>query len=64
MLPSQQHMIIQEAKLTYFLLGKAIEIQIKTIEEQRKKQVQAIQSLDLTTETEYLKHFEAIFSHN
>ena len=50
--------------MTYFPLGKAIEIPIKPIEEQGKKQVQAIQSLDLTTETEYLKHFEAIFSHN
>ena len=41
-LPSNQQQIIQ-AKFTYSLLGKAYEKQIKTIEDQGKKQVKAIQ---------------------
>ena len=42
-LPSNQQQIIQQAKFTYYPLGKALEKQIKTIEDQRKKQVKAIQ---------------------
>ena len=42
-LPSNQQQIIQQAKFTYSPLGKAFEKQIKTIEDQRKKQVKAIQ---------------------
>ena len=42
-LPSNQQQIIQQAKFTYFPLGKAFEKQIKTIEDQGKKQVKAIQ---------------------
>ena len=42
-LPSNQQQIIQQAKFNYFPLGKAIEKQIKTIEDQGKKQVKAIQ---------------------
>ena len=41
-LPSNQQQIIQ-AKFAYSLLGKAYEKQIKTIEDQGKKQVKAIQ---------------------
>ena len=42
-LPSNQQQIIQQAKFTYSLLGKAIEKQRKTIEDQGKEQVKAIQ---------------------
>ena len=44
-LPSNQQQIIQQAKFTYSPLGKAFEKQIKTIEDQGKKQVVALQSL-------------------
>ena len=43
MLPSNQQQIIQQAKFAYSPLGKALEKQIKTIEDQGKKQVKAIQ---------------------
>ena len=36
-LPSNQQQIIQQAKLVYSPLGKALEKQIKTIEDQGKK---------------------------
>ena len=42
-LPSYQQQIIQQAKFTYSPLGKAFKEQIKTIEDQGKKQVKAIQ---------------------
>ena len=42
-LPSNQQQIIQQAKFNYSPLGKAIEKQIKTIEDQENKQVKAIQ---------------------
>ena len=42
-LPSNQQQIIEQAKFTYSPLGKAFEKQIKTIEDQGKKQVKAIQ---------------------
>ena len=42
-LPSNQQQIIQQAKFTYSPLGKALDKQIKTIEDQGKKQVKAIQ---------------------
>ena len=42
-LPSDQQQIIQQAKFSYSPLGKAFEKQIKTIENQGKKQVKAIQ---------------------
>ena len=42
-LPSNQQQIIQQAKFAYSLSGKALEKQIKTIEDQGKKQVKAIQ---------------------
>ena len=40
-LPSNQQQIIEQAKFTYSPLGKAFEKQIKTIEDQGKKQVDA-----------------------
>ena len=42
-LPSNQQQIIQQAKFNYSPLGKAIEKQRKTIENQGKEQVKAIQ---------------------
>ena len=42
-LPSNQQQIIQQAKFAYSPLGKALEKQRKTIEDQGKKQVKAIQ---------------------
>lgn len=35
-MPPKQHKIIEEAKFTYLPLGKALEKQIKTVEEQEK----------------------------
>ena len=50
-LPSNQQQIIEQAKLTYSPLGKAFENQIKTIEDQGKKQVDALKNLKLKEET-------------
>ena len=44
-LPSTQKQIIEQAKFTYSPLGKAFKKQIKTIEDQEKKQVEALQNL-------------------
>ena len=44
-LPSNQKQIIEQFKFTYSLLGKAFEKQIKTIEDQGKKQVDALKDL-------------------
>ena len=44
-LPSNQQQIIQQAKFTYSPLGKAFEKQIKTIEDQGNKQVEALEIL-------------------
>ena len=44
-LPSNQQQIIQQAKLTYSPLGKALEKQRKTIEDQGEKQLVALESL-------------------
>ena len=44
-LPSNQQQIIQQAKFNYSPLGKALEKQRKTIEDQGKKQIIAVKSL-------------------
>ena len=44
-LPSNQQQIIEQAKFTYSPLGKAFEKQIKTIEDQGKKQIDALAGL-------------------
>ena len=46
-LPSNQKQIIEQAKFTYSLLGKAFEKQVKTIEDQGEKQVKALEDLNL-----------------
>ena len=52
-LPSNQQQIIQQAKFTYSPLGKAFEKQIKTIEDQGKKQVKAIQDKQIINNVNY-----------
>ena len=44
-LPSNQQQIIEQARFTYSPLGKAFEKQIKTIEDQGKKQIDALADL-------------------
>ena len=44
-LPSNQQQIIGQAKCTYSPLGKAFEKQIKTIEDQAQKQIDALENL-------------------
>ena len=44
-LPSNPQQIIEQARFTYSPLGKAFEKQIKTIEDQGKKQVEALNTL-------------------
>ena len=44
-LPSNQQQIIEQTKFTYSPLGKAFEKQIKTIEDQGEKQVEALKDL-------------------
>ena len=44
-LPSNQQQIIEQARFTYSPLGKAFEKQIKTIEDQGKKQIDALNTL-------------------
>ena len=45
-LPSNQQQIIEQARFTYSPLGKAFDKQIKTIEDQEKKQVDALNTLE------------------
>ena len=44
-LPSNQQKIIEQAKFTYSPLGKAFEKETKTIEDQVKKQIDALADL-------------------
>ena len=44
-LTSDQYRLIEQVKFTYFPLGKAFEKQIKTIEDKRRKQVEALKVL-------------------
>ena len=44
-MPSNQQQIIEQAKFTYSPLGKAFEKQTKTIEDQGKKQIDALADL-------------------
>ena len=44
-LPSNQQQIIEQAKFTYSPLRKAFQKQTKTIEDQGKKQIDALESL-------------------
>ena len=50
-LPSNQQQIIEQAKFTYSPLGKAFEKQIKTIEDQGKKQTDTLENLKAKEQT-------------
>ena len=50
-LPSNQQQIIEQTKFAYSTLGKGFEKQIKTIEDQGKKQIDALKSLKLKEQT-------------
>ena len=50
-LPSNQQQIIEQAKFTYSPLGKAFEKQLKTIEDQGKKQIKALKDLKAKEQT-------------
>ena len=54
-LPSNQKQIIEQAKFTYSPLGKAVEKQTETIEDQGEKQIKAIQDnkLKLINDDDY-----------
>ena len=55
-LPSNQQQIIEQAKFTYSPLGKAFEKQIKTIEDQDKKHVDALESLKPKEQTKPIEY--------
>ena len=68
-LPSNQQQIIEQAKFTYSPLGKAFEKQIKTIEDQGKKQVDALEKMKRKeqtkpTEDKYTNHSKATIIFN
>ena len=54
-LPSNQQQIIEQARFTYSPLGKAFEKQIKTIEDQGQKQVEALKELKPKEQTKPIK---------
>ena len=54
-LPSNQKQIIEQAKFTYSPLGKAFEKQIKTIEDQGEKQIEALENLKSKEQTESIE---------
>ena len=54
-LPSNQQQIIEQAKFTYSPLGKAFEKQIKTIEDQGEKQIDALKDLKPKEQTKAIK---------
>ena len=60
-LQSDQNRIIEQSKFTYSPLGKAFEKQIKAIEEQRKKQVEALEVLKPEGNKEDIKSAEGLF---
>ena len=60
-LPFDQSKITEQAKLTYSSLGKALEKQIKTIEEQGRKQVEVLKVLNPDESQQDLKSVESLF---
>ena len=54
-LPSNQQQIIEHAKFNYSALRKAFEKQIKTIEDQGEKQVDALKDFKYDNKNEQLK---------
>ena len=59
-LPSNQQQIIEQAKFTYSPLGKAFEKQVKTIEDQAQKQVDAFEKQIKTIEDQGQKQVQAL----
>ena len=57
-LPSNQQQIIEQVKLIYSPLGKAFDKQTKTIKDQEKKQVDALENLKLKPIEEERKPIE------
>ena len=55
-LPSNQQQIIQQAKFTYSPLGKEFDKQIKTIEDQGQKQVDALKNLKAKKQTKAITY--------
>ena len=55
-LPSNQQQITEQAKFTYSHLGKNFEKQIKIIEDQGKKQVDALENLKTKEQTKVIKY--------
>ena len=62
-LPSTQQQIIEQARFNYSPLGKRFEKQIKTIEDQRKKQVDALKDLKPKEQTK-LTEDKSVKSYN
>ena len=54
-LPSNQQQITEQAKFTYSPSGKAFQKQIKTIEDQGKKEVEALENLKPKEEQNQLR---------
>ena len=62
-LPSNQQQIIEQVKFIYSPLGKAFEKQVKTIEDKRQKQIDALESLKpITYDDESLEQKEDSFN--
>ena len=55
-LPSNQQQIIEQARVTYSPLGKAFDKQIKTIEDQGQKQVDALKNLKAKKQTKAITY--------
>ena len=60
-LPFDQSRMIEQAKFIYSSLGKAFEKQIKTIEDQGRKQVEALEVSKPGENQQGLKSIEGIF---
>ena len=54
-LPSNQKKIIEQAKFIYSPLGKAFEKQIKTVEDQGKKQIDGLKDLKPKEQTKSIE---------
>ena len=60
-MPSDQNRIIEQAKFTYPPVDKAFEKEIKTIEVQGIKQVEALKALKLEENKKDIKSIEGMF---
>ena len=59
-LPSNQQQIIEQARFTYSLSGKAFEKQIKTIEDQGQKHIDTLESLKPKEQTKAITYDESL----